>query len=171
MTLSLYLLRHAKAEESAPAGGDYERPLKRRGKKAARAVGKYLTRLGEEPELVLTSPAARARETADLAREEGGWEARSELCPAIYEASADTLLRQISAVEANVGRLLLVGHQPSLSLLIAELTGSEPDFPTGALARVDFELARWREVEQGKGRLVWLVTPDVVAALRPRSRT
>jgi phosphohistidine phosphatase len=171
-TRSLYVLRHAKAEEAAPGGGgDRARALKRRGRKDAKRVGRYLTLLGETPELVLTSDAVRARETAELAHEEGGWKARVELCPAIYEAGVESLLRQIRAVSASVRRLVLVGHQPALSLLIGELTGSEPGLPTAALARIDFELERWSDAGPKSGRLAWLVTPEVIETMRPKSES
>ncbi len=163
MLRSLYVLRHAKAEDPAPGQGDRARALKRRGAKAARLLGRALTRLDEAPDLVLSSDATRARETAELARSEGAWTARLELRPTIYEAGASTLLAEIRAVEAEVRRLLVVGHQPGLSLLIAELTGSEPDFPTAALARIDFGFERWSEIGPKSGRLAWLVTPELLA--------
>jgi len=168
MTLSLYILRHAKADSEAPAGrGDHERPLRPRGRRAARAVGSFLTRLGEAPELVLSSTAARAQQTAELAGEEGGWKAPIRLSRAIYEATPEALLGAIRACSGEQ-RLLLVGHQPGLSQLVAELVGSEPAFPTAALARIDFELHRWNELRGKDGRLVWLVTPDTIAVSETR---
>lgn len=170
MTLSLYVLRHAKAEEGVPTGGDHERALKRRGLKAARLVGNFLTRLDEAPELVLSSTAVRARETATAAGEAGGWKAKLELNSVLYGAGSEALLRELAAVQARAKRLLLVGHQPALSQLIGALTGGEPDFPTAALARIDFELERWSEIAPRRGRLVWLLTPDAIEALRARSK-
>src|SRR5262249_35685363 len=137
LTRSLYILRHGKAEELQPGGDDHQRALKRRGQKAAGLVGHYLTRLDEAPELVLCSSAVRARGTGTLARGAGGWRAPIELCPEIYSATSEALVHQLRGVEPHLKRVLLVGHQPTLSLLIAELTGSEPEFPTAALARVD----------------------------------
>jgi phosphohistidine phosphatase len=159
---SLYLLRHGKAEDAATAANDRARALKRRGVKAARAVGRLLTRLGEAPELVLSSDATRARETAEQAADEGGWKAPLVLRPTIYEAGAAALLAELRALETDARRILLVGHQPGLGLLISELIGSEPDFPTGALARVDLELARWKDAAPRVGRLAWLVTPELL---------
>lgn len=170
MTLSLYVLRHAKAEDVAPSGGDAQRALKNRGRRAARQIGRLLARLDELPDRVLCSPALRARETAELAQVGAGWGARIELRPAIYEASPEALLRELASLEPEAARVLLVGHQPGLGMLLAELTGGEPDFPTAALARVDFECSRWSELGSRTGHLAWLVTPDVIAALRPRSR-
>ncbi len=163
MTLSLYVLRHAKAERDGFAD-DHERPLRKRGRKAARAIGRFLTRIGEVPELVLASSAVRARETAELALAAGHWETRLELQDGIYEASPATLSR-IAAAVTGAERVLVVGHQPALSLWIRALTGGrEPAFPTGALARLDFELARWSALRAGAGTLHWLVTPALIAA-------
>ncbi len=170
MTLSLYVLRHAKAESAAPAGaGDHERALRRRGRKSARVVGRFLARLGEAPECILSSSAVRARETAELAHEAGGWNAPIETRQALYAAAPEALLHELGSCAPGLQRLLLVGHQPGLSLLIAELTGSEPDFPTAALARIDFELEGWNALAPLSGRLAWLVTPETIAAFRPRA--
>jgi phosphohistidine phosphatase len=168
MTRSLYVLRHAKADELAPAGGDRERVLKRRGRKAAQAVGRFLTRLDEVPELVLCSSAARARETAELAREAGAWDATLELVDELYEARPADLRQALARAESALERVMLVGHQPSLSLFIAELTGSEPDFPTGALARLDLDAASWGEFGTRDAQLAWLVTPEILEAARRR---
>ena len=165
MPLSLYVLRHAKAEDIATAGGDHERALKPRGREAAQLAGRHLTELKERPDLVLSSTALRAKETAELAKEAGGWNAPIEICPAIYEATAERLLEQLEKVEARIQRLLLVGHQPGLSLLIGSLTGNEPGFPTAALARIDLELERWSDVRARCGQLAWLITPKAIAAL------
>ncbi len=160
---SLYILRHAKADRDPGTTSDHERALKRRGRKAAATMGRFLTRIGQAPDLVLSSSAVRARETAELAREAGGWEAPLEVRATIYEGSAQALLAAASAVDDSIERLLLVGHQPELSLLIARLTGgAEPAFPTAALARVDLAAERWRDVQAGAGTLCWLVTPDLI---------
>lgn len=164
MTLSLYVLRHAKAEDAA-GGGDHARVLRGRGRKAAKLIGRTLARLDEAPDLVLSSSAARARETAELLVEAGGFATELELRREIYDASAETLLAQVGTIEGEARRVLLVGHQPGLSLLIAALTGAEPEFPTAALARVDLALTRWNELAPGTGRLVWLLPADVLATL------
>jgi len=140
MTLSLYVLRHAKAEEIAPGQTDLERALKKRGRKAAELVGRTLTRMDEAPGLVLSSNAVRARETAERARTAGEWKAPLELRPGIYEAGRERLLAVLAEVTEPVERVLLVGHQPGLGDLIGELVGHEPVFPPAAIARIDLEL-------------------------------
>jgi phosphohistidine phosphatase len=162
MTLSLYVLRHAKAAEVAD-GGDHARPLREDGRQAARCVGAALARLDAAPDVVLSSTAARAQETAELVLRAGGFGAPLVLRRELYTAGAGELLAQVSALEGQPRRVFLVGHQPALSLWIAELSGAEVEFPPCALARLDFERESWSEVVPRAGRLVWLVTSELLA--------
>lgn len=167
MNHSLYILRHAKAEALASEGGDHERVLARRGEKDAALVGRALSALDESPELVLCSSAARARQTAELAKAEGRWRAAVALERGLYDATAESLLTRLRALDAGVQRVLLVGHQPALGQLIALLCGAEPDFAPATLARIDV-LGSWSELAARGGRLAWLLPPDIVAALQKR---
>jgi phosphohistidine phosphatase len=165
MTLSLYLLRHAKAEEHSDRG-DHERVLKRRGRKAAHRVGRLLAGLDQRPELVLCSTAARARETAEVALDAWGEDVPMQRLAAIYAAGPETLLEQVQSVAPGTRSVLMVGHQPGLGLLIKLLTGAEPDFPTAALARIEIPVATWTDVQRGTGHLALLVTPEILGVLR-----
>ena len=169
MGASLYVLRHAKAEVEARSGGDHGRDLRRRGRRAAKDVGRFLSSLGETPERILCSTALRARATAELARESGGFAAEVELLPQLFGASAPALLALLSELGRGE-RVLLVGHEPALSQLIGVLSGAEIEFPPGALARIDLLCERWSELGPLVGRLVWLVTPELVVARRTRTR-
>ncbi len=163
MTRSLYVLRHGKSDWEAPHGDDHERPLKKRGRLAAKQIGVFLTHIGEEPEVVLSSSAVRARVTAEVAAEAGDWSAPLEVTRALYEATADSVLERLHGVRDEYARALLVGHEPTSSSLIAVLTKSAaPAFPTAALARIDLAVESWKEVEPGRGILVWLVNPRLL---------
>ena len=161
---SLYVLRHGKSDWSAAYGSDHERPLKKRGRNAARDIGRFLSRTEQAPDLVLTSSAVRARTTAEIAAEAGSWDAALEVEDGFYHGSAETVLERVRQVDAGVGALLIVGHQPTWSELVAELTGgAAPAFPTAALARVDFAVADWSGIGPAAGVLTWLITPRLLA--------
>jgi len=163
-TRTLWILRHGKAQEDAPkGGGDHARELKPRGRRAARAVGRLFARREDAPEVALSSDAARARTTAELALEAGGFACELVLERAIYEASATRLLALVQNAPKKAARVLLVGHQPGLGGLLGLLTGHEPDLPAGALARLEFAGA-WSELATGGAVLTLLVPPDVLAA-------
>jgi len=163
---TLTLLRHAKSGWDAPAARDFDRTLNARGRKAARAMGREMKRLGLDFDLVLASPAARVTETlTELAQGYGGAVA-TEFDEHIYLASPETLVEIVRAADDAYARLLIVGHNPGmerLALLLAQ-EGALRDsiaakYPTGALAELRFEAARWRDVTAGTGRLERFIRP------------
>ncbi|HTB70062.1 MAG TPA: histidine phosphatase family protein [Solirubrobacteraceae bacterium] len=158
MARQLWVLRHAEAEPHGTRS-DSERRLTPRGEAQARAAGLALARLGAVFEAVLFSPKARARQTAELAAAE--WEgdrraslrAHGPLASGFDAAQALDAARELSAD----GRLLLVGHEPDLSGMIAELTGARADLKKGGLAVVRLEAVG--------GELAALVRPRELALI------
>jgi phosphohistidine phosphatase len=140
MARQLWFLRHAEAEPHGTRS-DAERRLTPRGEAQSRAAGIALARMEATFEAVLFSPKARARQTAELAAERWSAEQRSLL--RAHEALASGLdaaqaLDALSAIGAGA-RLLLVGHEPDLSQVVADLTGGRVDFKKGGLAVVRLE--------------------------------
>jgi phosphohistidine phosphatase len=174
---TLYLLRHAKSSWKDDSLRDFDRPLKRRGRDAAEQIGKVLAgeklALGSEKValgsnklasfLVISSPAARARETTKLVLESAGLKLEPRFDERIYEADVRTLLEVVSSIPDKAQTAMLVGHNPGFENLLAYLTGYDRHMPTGALARIEFELASWSEVAEGSGRLESFVTPKDLA--------
>lgn len=167
----LVLLRHAKSDR--PAGiGDVDRPLNPRGERAAPLVGAYLAGEGLVPDHVVVSPSLRTRQTwAAIAEALGGPEA--EVSDAVYEAETSSLLSVVRAAPDRAGTLLLIGHNPGLQDLAMRLVGDgtaalrrrlSAEFPTAALAVIDFEGARWADVRPGTGRLERFVRPRDLTA-------
>jgi phosphohistidine phosphatase len=163
---TLLLLRHAKSDRSAPHAGDHERPLNERGRASARRIGRALARLRQTPEQVLTSTAVRARRTAELAAEAGGWSCPVRATRALYLSSPEAVLEEIGKEDDRMERLLVVGHEPSWSELASRLIGGgRLELPTAAVLRIDCEAARWSELAVHRGGLVWLLTPRLLARL------
>jgi phosphohistidine phosphatase len=163
---SLYLLRHAKAERH-PGMEDFDRPLARRGRDDARALGAYMRRHELHPALIVCSSARRASETAALVIE-GLGPVPTRHHRSLYLASAGVLLREIHHTDEGLASLMLVGHDPGMHALAVALAGNgEPELlaslhaklPTGALVVLEFEAARWRDVAEGAGRLSTFVGP------------
>jgi phosphohistidine phosphatase len=174
---TLTLLRHAKSGWDSPVARDFDRRLNARGRKAARAMGREMKRLGLGYDRILASPAARITETlTELAQGYGGAVA-TDFDEHIYLASVETLLEIVRAADDAHGRLLIVGHNPGmeqLAFLLAE-AGALRDriaakYPTGALAELRFEGPGWRDVAAGAGRLERFIRPrDLDPALGPES--
>lgn len=163
---TLVLLRHGKSDWEAEYASDAERPLTKRGRKAAATMGLVLTRLGEWPERVLSSPAVRARTTVELASEAGGFEGPIGIEPALYDATVESVLAFIQEQDDAASSLLLAGHEPTWSSLAGALIGGGSlAFPTAGLACIDLDVPSWRAVEPGCGRLRFLVNPRFVQAV------
>lgn len=139
----LWLLRHAEAADGEP---DDERALTARGVAHAEAAGRALARLGEQIELCLSSPKRRAVQTAELACEPLGVQVTTE--PALGGEPID-----VRAITGGLDNVLLVGHDPSLSLLLHDLTGTQSRMKKGGLAGIS------------KGELLVLLRPTDLAAI------
>jgi phosphohistidine phosphatase len=152
----LYFLRHGDAGTQASGMADDERLLTDGGIAALRSAAPLWRRLNLRPDVVLTSPLARARQTADLFCEAIGGEPTADdgLRPG---ASWGNLARAMSA-HPDARRVLFVGHEPDLSSAIAELSGAgSVRMRKGSLACLEF----YGVPEPGAGELAWLLDPDL----------
>ncbi|WP_395104797.1 SixA phosphatase family protein [Actinomadura sp. SCN-SB] len=152
---SLIVLRHAKAA-AGPGLPDIDRPLNERGRRDAAATGEWLRNGGLTPDAVLCSTAVRTRQTLvglALTTSEVAYESR------IYDNDPDVLLDLVRGTGDEVRRLLLIGHNPSVHLLVHDLAGEGPrDFPTSALAVIDIA-GTWSDARKGGGSLITYRTP------------
>jgi phosphohistidine phosphatase len=139
----LWLLRHAEAADGPP---DDERPLTEQGTRQAEAAGRALARIGASIDVCLSSPKLRAVQTAQLACEPLGIQV--ETAPALAGEPFD-----VRELIAGLGDVLLVGHDPSFSLTLHELTGAQARMKKGGLAGIS------------KGELVLLMRPTELAAI------
>jgi phosphohistidine phosphatase len=164
---TLYLLRHAKSAADPGAGDDHERALSPRGKRAARIIARHFRRLGADPDLVLCSSAARARETLDLVLPGFPRTPLIAIERGLYLASAAAILARLAEVEESVARVLVIGHNPGLQEFALDLAAASPaakrtslaaKFPTGALATYAVE-APWAALAAATAQLTAYVVP------------
>lgn len=159
----IYVLRHGKSDWDADYDTDHDRPLKKRGIRAARRMGRFLAAAEEEPEAVVSSSAARALTTAQLAAEAGNWAAEIRVQPDLYGGGRARFLKEIQRQDDAIDSVLVAGHAPTCSDFIGSLIGSaEIRFPTAAVARIDVDVERWEAVQVGEGQLIWLVVPKLL---------
>lgn len=156
---TLFILRHAKSSWENQNLSDFERPLNDRGLKAAPLVGGVMQAHQFAPDLILSSPARRAKETAALVKESAGIESEIKYDERIYEASPARLLEVIAEQNEKTESVLLVGHNPGLEGLLKFLTGELQPMPTAALAIIDLEIDKWSEINSSKGVLRTLIRP------------
>jgi len=154
----LLLLRHAKSSWATAGMDDFERPLNKRGRRAAAALAGYLEAEGLRPALVLCSDALRTRQTLDLLRDALGGRVAAHLEPELYLADPSTLLDRLRKVADDVPSVMVIAHNPGLQELALELAAAagpadsalaariESKFPTGALARFRLKIERWHDL-------------------------
>jgi len=156
---TLYLLRHAKSSWDDPGLKDLDRPLNERGLKAAPRIGKYMRKEKIRPDLVLSSPALRAKQTTKLVCEGAGLTGVVDFNERIYEASAHRLFEIVAGLEDRFGSAMMVGHNPGFEEFLAALTGQSQRMPTAALACIELNLEKWSDIVAGCGKLKWLIRP------------
>ncbi|WP_405770168.1 histidine phosphatase family protein [Streptomyces sp. NBC_00080] len=163
----LVVLRHAKSAwpEGVP---DHERPLAPRGRRDAPAAGRALAEAACVPDLALCSTAARARGTWELAAAEWDTPPPVRLDPRLYGADVRELLEVVHETPAEIGTLLLVGHNPGLEELVLDLAGDGPagaleevrlKFPTSAIAVLAWYGTDWRSLAPGTALLTSTTVP------------
>lgn len=165
MTHELLLLRHAKSDWSVDMD-DFSRPLNKRGRRAAKRVGRWLHEQHLIPDTILSSPATRALTTAQRVCRQLDIDESAIICdPRIYEADALTLLAVLKT-SCQKRRVLLVGHNPGLEDLLLKLiphsvplSANGKYLPTAALAQLAFK-GDWTELAEGAATLVTLIRPD-----------
>jgi len=149
MRRRLTLIRHAKSIWDALNLRDFDRPLNRRGERDAPEMGQRLKQIDFLPEQLISSPAQRARQTAEIiAAQIGLREERILFDEGLYLASLEDLLNIIRNLDDRLLQVALCGHTPGLTELAAWLTGRGPDnLPTAAIFGVSLDLKSWDDLE------------------------
>jgi phosphohistidine phosphatase len=142
----LWLLRHAEAVDGIP---DDERALTERGVRQATDAGRALKAIGASIDVCLSSPKVRARQTAELACRELGVDVETEQRLSGHPVDVEDLI-------AGRGNVLLVGHDPSFTLLVHDLTGAQARMKKGGVAAI------------AKGELITLLRPTDLSAIASR---
>lgn len=157
--LRLMLFRHGKSDWTADYNGDRNRPLSARGERAAATMGLVLRRMGEIPDRVVTSPATRAESTASLARISGGWNSPLEVADELYGAGPGDALAVAARCGRDAERLMLVGHEPTWSLVAERVTGGRIAVKTATVVAFDLDAPTWRDIVATGGTLAYALHP------------
>jgi phosphohistidine phosphatase len=160
---TLLVMRHAKSDWGAAFEDDHERPLAPRGIKAARRMGRFVSNAGAEPQLVISSTAVRARTTVELAADAGDWTCRVETTRDLYGGDLDRIVEVLAGSDPELERILVAGHQPTWSTLVAWLIGGgRVRMPTAAVACLDLPTGGWDAFGPGSCELRWLAIPKML---------
>jgi phosphohistidine phosphatase len=156
---TLFILRHAKSAWDNPDLSDFERPLNSRGLDAARFIGELIYSRNLEPQIIISSPAKRAKQTAVLVKEIAEIPQPITFDERIYEASPLTLFSLINEFDDKYESVLLVGHNPGLESLVRILSRENQILPTAALVKINLNIEHWSKLETESGTLEFIIRP------------
>ena len=157
----LFLVRHAKSSWDDPSLDDTDRPLNYRGKENAPEMGDRLKKQGILPDLLVTSPAKRARSTAKLLAKKMGY-AKEEILidDELYHGSDDMLIDIVRKLPDSSESAMLFGHNPGYTYFANQLCNINIyNIPTAGIVAIDFHVDSWQDVDFGKGELVFFDYP------------
>jgi phosphohistidine phosphatase len=148
---TLYLLRHAKSSWDDATLPDRERPLEPRGERDAAKMSKHWSQRHDKPDMIVSSPAARALATAKIVAQ--GLEYKTKkitVADRLYAATEDSLLAVIEGLDDTLGSVMLVGHNPGITELAQHFDSKIAHMPTCALAEFSFEAESWAGIGQAR---------------------
>ncbi len=162
MSRTLYLIRHAKAEDASAYQRDHDRALVPEGIMAVARIGHYLHEKGIKADQLLSSTAIRAKDTAKVVAEQLGMSPDAIVLNAdLYDGGARAYLAAVNALPADYTSVMLFGHNPDISYF-AEFLTHQPvgELDKGAVAAIRFDNLDWAEVSGRTGTLAFYMSPS-----------
>jgi phosphohistidine phosphatase len=157
---TLFLIRHAKSSWDDTSLADRDRPLNDRGRRDAPKMGERLAKRDVSPDLILSSPAVRALETAEIIAKKLDYRRKDIVVDdRLYAVAADDLLDVIHKLDDKLRRVMLFGHNPELTELAHRLSGKISHLPTCAVAEFRFDAKLWSKIGKVKPTKVALDYP------------
>lgn len=152
---TLYFLRHAKSSWKDAELSDIDRPLNKRGKENAPLMGRHLRKLKVNPQLIISSPSKRTMTTALIVANKIGYEEKNiKIDMGLYGANVAEIVQLIFHLDDTLKKVMLVGHNPSFTLIVDYFTGQPIDnMPTTGLVQIDFDCKSWKDITAKGGKL------------------
>jgi len=166
---TLYLIRHAKSGWSKPDTRDFERALAKRGKKDLNTIGSYLLLKGIKPDIILSSCALRAQQTTDILTQKINFNGEKHYLEELYLSSLEEMKEIIMIQDDGIDTMFIVGHNPQLHELANSFIDEHIDkLPTLGVIAIDFDISKWSDIENVKGKLDFFIFPKQFKYYMPR---
>lgn len=167
----ILLLRHAKSSHDDSSLDDFDRPLAKRGLKDAPRMGSFAKQTGHAPDIIVSSPAKRAKQTTELFADAVGID-RSQIDwnENFYYGSSFDYVQEIQRADDSADRIMLVGHNPKMeetvSLLCSDHRSYIARMPTAALVCFEHPAIQWKQVKEGTARIKWMMIPRLLKKIQ-----
>ncbi|MBN2782573.1 MAG: histidine phosphatase family protein [Campylobacterales bacterium] len=150
----LFIIRHAKSSWRDLSLDDLDRPLNKRGRRDASFMGKFLKNKGISPDIIISSPALRAKKTAISIASELKYKKEILFDKDIYDKSAMQILEKIKMLDDKYESIFLFGHNPELNKLSNIYVGFDQNIVTCGVLEIEFSCNKWIEVEAINSKLI-----------------
>jgi phosphohistidine phosphatase len=172
MTKTLLLMRHGKSSWKDKKIPDFKRPLKKRGKAASAEIGRILRENELIPQVILSSPALRASQTAEIVAQESGFPIKVTFVDSFYMAEPDVYFKYLSGLDESLERVLIVSHNPGLEAFMQLLDGKLEALPTGSLAYLSLDIKKWSDLSmETDAELIGFWDPETELELKKVKET
>ncbi|WP_345986800.1 histidine phosphatase family protein [Sulfurimonas sp. HSL-1656] len=160
MIKTLYLIHHAKSDWEEPGASDFERGLTDRGYRDINTIGSYLLLRGIVPDLILSSSALRAQESADRLAKKVGFDGPLLYLSELYLTPPETILETVMLQEDDADTIFVIGHNPQLTAFANMLTEEHVSkIPSMGVVAMRFEIDDWQGLETQKGDIDFFIFP------------
>jgi len=161
---TIIIVRHAKSSWDFPHLSDHERPLLEKGKSKTKLINDYFLKNNLTVDLILSSHAVRAYETAKIIARHIGYPIESiRIDKMIYHANAERLIDQFYDLPDNINQVMLVGHNPTLTNFVNQYLENKIEWlPTSGAVSIDFDTDKWENISQAKFKLNFAVYPKML---------
>jgi phosphohistidine phosphatase len=157
----LYLIRHAKSSWKDMTLKDFDRPLNSRGKQNAPFMGNILKERNISPDLILSSPAKRAKKTAKIIANMIEYPHKITYDKKIYDYHFDELDEIVHSIDDKYDSVFLVGHNPSLNIFVDDYVGFLDNIPTCGIVAIEFDVRKWKKISAKKAKIDFFIYPKM----------
>ena len=142
---TLLLMRHGKSSWKDSSLPDYDRPLKKRGKKDSAKMGSLLKEENIVPTLILCSSAKRARQTAEILMEESHFSGKIKYLDSFYMSEPEAYIEKLKTL-SDIRSVMIIAHNPGLETFLQMLVDEIDSLPTAAIAQLELPVKDWKEL-------------------------
>ena len=150
----LFVIRHAKSSWKDYSLDDFDRPLNKRGFLNAPFMGDYLKFRSIVPDIILSSPALRAKTTAKIIANKVQYDKKIVYEKNIYEAGTSTLHNILSTLDNRYNTVFIIGHNPGLNLLVDSYVGLNENIPTCGVVELEVQVDSWKDISSENIKLL-----------------
>lgn len=156
---TLLIMRHAKSDWESGSNSDFDRPLNSRGLITAPQMGETLKESNLCPDLIISSPAQRAKSTAMAVAAEINYSTEIQFTETFYFGNLDQITKLICSTDNNTEKLMVVGHNPTWEGLVYFLSGKYLQMKTANIAVIEFDVNDWSKINKSNAKFVEVLAP------------